>query len=192
MTLDTTSQAQELDALDACLAVHGPDLDRWPNDSRQRFEGLLEGSAAAQNMLREARALEQLTRAVTEPSADRLQRLRDGVMQAAAQDTAHVQASPASRPRLAAVSPVAATQDAAAVPTGTLQNRKAPPTVFSFSSYLALAASLLLGIVIGAAGLPQAAFELPSTGTMVSEAESDDAELAFGTGVSDLDAEDFL
>ena len=206
MTDATQKSNLELDALAQCLAVHGPDTSRWPLQSQHRFAALVAGNVTAQKMLREAAALERLVRDAPAPNPKRLQQLRDRVMQAAAQTPrAQIAAPvtlvpvpvvpvpvvpvPASWPGLATASPS---------PDQSVNSRMGrnqpvmPLRIFGLPASLALAASLLLGIVVGGAGLPETPWGSEVPAAMASEGDADDAELAFGTESSDLDAEDFL
>jgi hypothetical protein len=132
-----------------------------------------------------------------DPNPERLQHLRDRVMRAAeqtprAQTFAPVTVAPVpdSRLRLAAAS---ASPDRSAHSSRAGRPQPVMPVrIFGLPASLALAASLLLGIVVGGAGLPETPWGSEVPAAMASDGDTDDAELAFGTEISDLDAEDFL
>ncbi len=199
MTEKLKPLSEDQQALEQHLASYGPDLARWPVHARQRFAVLLASDATAQRLLREAKALESVLAQGLTSSSPRHHSLslRDNVLQAAALEGAPGEASvapslnPATKFDPGTIRSIGSTRSgAASLP---------PPQAFlSWPAGVALAASLVLGIMVGMQGLADRAFapagqstsELTSAGAAFDDDEED--ELAFEAGLSDLDEEGTL
>ncbi len=131
MTVDKNTA--ELAAFEAHLEVHGARAERWPEAARERFEPLLERNARARELLAEARALEKLLDRAPLPNTERMEALADRIVAMAA-------AEKASQPSAGNVVDLAARRQARTMPT--------PRSRWQVAS--ALAASLLVGIYLGA------------------------------------------
>jgi hypothetical protein len=221
MTDPSETLIQDLQNLARHLEAQGPDLSRWPLQTQQRFAGLLASNQAAQSMLREARALEAVVERglvasiesgpLLQLQADRLARLRTTVLQAAA-------AEGAPRAVLQAPMEISQTADGAELEwpaartaeqaqttsqiversveqVARLRPRPMQRSFFGLPAMAAMAASLVLGLFLGARGLDGQVFApaaQPDNATLTDEDDLDDAEMAFGAGFGDVDEENTL
>ncbi len=221
MTDKTEKLSQDLESLAHHLEAHGPDLSRWPLQSQQKFAGLLASNGAAQQLMREAKALDRLVERglmasppagqSSQPQYDRLARLRATVLQAAASEGAPRVVLPAAMEISQTADgaelewPAARTaEQALAAPSGPpettaqverLRLRSQPRAFFGWPATAAMAASLALGVFAGARSGDDPLFapQSPSElGSMADDDELADAELAFGAGFGDVDEEDTL
>lgn len=153
--------------------MHGSRAERWPEAARRRFEPLLKESARARELLAEARALDELLDRAPLPDADRMASLVD---------------------RIAALAAAPATEKPAAAPVIDLaarrQARRPPAPGFGWRVASALAASLLVGIYLGASPPVTSTVEAVASVVGVSaEAESSDLVLIYDPAA---DEEEFL
>lgn len=154
------------------LDVHGSRSERWAEEARQRFEPLLAKSGRARELLAETRALEQLLDRAPLPDAQRMQSLADRISAAV---VAEVKSSSAS---------------ASVIDLGARRRLRQPLRSFSWKVASALAASLLVGIFIGASPSVTSAVESLATAVgLPSGAESTDLVLIYDAAA---DEEDFL
>ena len=123
----------ELAAFEVHLEVHGARTERWSEAARERFKPLMERNARARELLAEARALEKLLDRAPLPNVDRMEALANRIVAMAA-------AEKASQPSTGNVVDLAARRQARAM--------RAPRSRWQVAS--ALAASLLVGIYLGA------------------------------------------
>ena len=177
MTGEPSEITRELAELDQHLAVHGPELARWPISSQQRFALLLMNNADAQRLLAEAQSIERLLHQDPEVPAERLDRLRAKLLAAVEAEQAAQRPVAALRPALRPV------------------RSRTPQRTWGLPAGAALAASLGLGLLIGTFGIADRILR-PADPAIQDLASSDvdgeDSELAFGADFSDLDEEDTL
>ncbi|RTL69968.1 MAG: hypothetical protein EKK41_13205 [Hyphomicrobiales bacterium] len=149
----------KLEDFEALLDGHGGDRTRWPLDQRAAANRLLAQDADARRLLAEAQALDSLL--------DRRPAAGTDLDALAARIVATAQRSP----RLAASAPGAALAAKPSVPL----RRRGPFEMDSVGiGALLTAASLVLGILIGLSGLPQAVLRPVQqfTGLPVASAQS--------------------
>jgi hypothetical protein len=208
MTENTTSLSQDLQALEQHLAAYGPDLARWPVHSQQQFAVLLASDSTAQRMLSEAKALESVVaqgllgagperESSTHPT-QKSRGIRDSVLQAAAREGAP------GMPLLETPEFAATRFDPATIRSlnskrtvgGDRGHDRRSPSLFGWPAGAMLAASLVLGILIGARGMTDRGFASGGVSGLDQTAADDNLdaadELAFDVGIGDVDEEDTL
>jgi hypothetical protein len=127
-------------ALERHLEIYGADQTRWPQEARERFAPLLEHHAGARVMLAEARALDRLLDCAPPPGIGRERALRDRIVAAVSNDCVGGRGGqPAAR--VIELSPTWQRSRTAFAPPGTV-----------WRTALLLAASLVLGVYLGAGG----------------------------------------
>lgn len=162
----------ELVAFEEHLDVYGSRVERWAEEARERFEPLLERSARARELLAESRALERLLDQAPLPDAHRMQALTDRIAAFAA-------AEANNRPASASVIDLAARRQS-----------RLPTRSLGWKIASALAASLLVGIFIGASSPVTTAVEtLASAVGLPGEIEGADLVQIYDAAA---DEEDFL
>lgn len=178
---------QELAALSRLIEASGADRTRWPAPDRLRFAGLLKSSPEARRILAEAAALDRLLdMAPRVPEsrhaelADRIaararslpqQAVADGAPRVASEAASGQAAGHAAHHGAPGVTDLAAVRSVRARAGG-------QPAWTGRSGWQAaglLAASLVLGIALGGAGLLA-----PAVGHMPGVSSSEGGELAFG------------
>ncbi|MGI9387517.1 MAG: hypothetical protein ACR2OX_08805 [Methyloligellaceae bacterium] len=123
----------DLDYLAWTIARFGADLDRWPDEDRRALKHLIDSSSDASRMLEEARAVDRLLDMAPDVRAS--EDLVSRIVAAAARDRGHIDADVIRfRPR---------------AKSGTAEPWRRN---WTWPSAAVLAASLLLGLYIGAAG----------------------------------------
>lgn len=171
MTNNETRKS-EIEALTALLDVCGADRTRWPARERLRFASLIVEDRTARRLVSEARALDQLLDKAPQIGEDRQQLLAERIV-----TTAITQGRGAQRGQSAPVtSPVV-------VPL-----RKQVRKASVWQAAALLAASLLVGIIVGTSGRLQLGAEQLSG--MASASDSD--QIALGADLSDMSDEDYL
>lgn len=149
----------ELTAFEEHLDVHGSRAESWPEEARRRFEPLIAGNARARELLAAARALEDLLDRAPLPSPDRMRTLSDQIVSVAVAER-HDQSAPAP------VIDLAARRQARNI---------ARPAFWRVAS--ALAASLLVGIYLGASPPIASAIEAIA-GAVGVQTETENTDLA--------------
>ena len=153
----------ELAAFEEFLEVHGARAERWPEAARERFRPLLERNARARELLAEARVLETLLDRAPLPSADRTEPLANRIVAVAA-------AEKANQPSTGNVIDLAARRQA--------RTMLMPRSRWQVAS--ALAASLLVGIYLGASPPVTSAIETIAAAVgLEDEAEDSDLVLMY-------------
>lgn len=162
----------EIEALTALLDVCGADRTRWPARARLRFASLIVEDSTARRLVSEARALDRLLDTAPQIGAARQQALADRIVETAVTQGRGVrsgQGAPVNSPVVA-------------FPGRSLRKSSV------WQAAALLAASLLLGIVVGTSGRLQLSADqlagLSSTG--------DPGQVAFGLDLSDMSDEDYL
>jgi hypothetical protein len=172
MTNEETRKT-EIEALSALLDVCGADRTRWPARERLRFAGLIVEDDTARRLVSEARALDRLLDAAPRVSEDRQEKLAERIV-----TTAITQGRGAQRGRSGVGSTV--------VPLQRVPARKS--SVWQAAALLA--ASLLLGIVMGTSGRLQLSAE--QLAGLTSTSGNDAGQVALGLDLSDMSDEDYL
>lgn len=169
MAVDTDTA--ELAAFEALLEIHGARAERWPDSARERFEPLIARNARARELLAEARALERLLDRASLPDAQRTQDLADRIIAAAAAEGA------AQRPAANVVDFPAHRR-----------TRAAPAQTVRWKVASALAASLLVGIYLGASPPVTSAVEAIATAVGLEDnAENADLVLIYSAAAEEED-----
>lgn len=183
MTKNT--RAQDLDALECLLEAYGADRTRWPARERLRFASFISEDAAARRLLKEAAALDSLLDRAPRVSEDREHALKERIVASALRS---------SEPRLAVVSGAAAAT-ATKVPVwkrrpdvSSMFNRM--PIRSEWPAAAVLAASLVLGVMLGSAGTFEPTMQEFAEATGFDSADSS-SQLAYGDDIIGLD-EDLL
>lgn len=159
------NNSAELAAFEQHLDVYGSRADRWPREARSRFETLLAQDARARELLVEARAFEKLL--------DRAPVVDDASANALADRIAALATSqPQPRP------------DASIIDLASRRRPSSPVQAFRWKVASALAASLLVGIFIGAASPVVSAVEDFAGSVGLSDSGSSDLAL-FDDGAAD-------
>lgn len=149
----------ELAAFEEHLDAYGSRVEIWPEAARRRFEPLIAGNARARELLAEARALENLLDRAPLPAKDRMVALADRIVSVATAEGREQVAS-------AHVIDLAARRQARTVTR---------PAIWRVAS--ALAASLLVGIYLGASPPVATAIEAIA-GAVGVQTDSDLTDLA--------------
>jgi hypothetical protein len=147
-------RAGEREALERLLDIYGADRTRWPARERLKFAGVISEDDAAGRMVAEAAALDRLLDVAPRASTSDVNALTERIMAAA------LRSAP---PQLSVVgSPKASSAPAARY---RLDRREWPAAAM-------LAASLVLGVMLGSAGT----FDTPVQGVAEVAGYSDTAE----------------
>jgi len=134
-------QAVDREALERLLDIHGADRTRWPARERLRFASVISDDETAARMLAEASALDMLLDKASRPSEAGIEALKERIMAAALREHA-------------AQLPVA-TGSSASVTSIWSRRRSLSAIAPRFAEWPAaavLAASLVLGVMLGSAG----------------------------------------
>jgi hypothetical protein len=158
------------------IDAHGADLSRWPEDGRARLNALLHTSPVARRAWAEAQALEAML-AAPRPVVDaaRLDALQDRVMAAIDAE------QPASKR-------VVNLADARQALRGAKVEAGKSPALLSWRAGLALAASLVIGVLTGLSDGP-GPLSASSFGELVSGSND---EVALSDDAVTADVEDYL
>lgn len=160
--MEADKDTAELVAFEHHLDVHGSRAERWTEAARQRFEPLLKRSRRAQEMLAEAQALERLLDQAPSPDTRRMQALADRIVMAAVAEAASERAS------------------APVIDLAARRQIRQPARSFGWKVASALAASLLVGIFIGASPPITSAVEtLASAAGLPGETDTEDLLLIY-------------
>lgn len=125
-------------ALEHLLEVYGADRTRWPARERLRFASLVAEDAAVRRLMAEATALDSLLDLAPKASAAREHALKERIVAAALRQ---------AEPRFAVVARSIETEDA-----GWRAWARRAPASSGWAAGGLLAASLLVGVLIGSAG----------------------------------------
>ncbi|MFA5899300.1 MAG: hypothetical protein WC829_09325 [Hyphomicrobium sp.] len=175
-------RAEERAALQQLLEIHGADRTRWPARERLRFASAISEDEASASLMAEAEALDRLLDRAPRASEASLEALKERIVAAA------LRSQP---PRLAAV---AGGKAAPAKPlAGPSRHRAWLANVGEWPAAAVLAASLVLGVMLGSAGtLDSAMREVASVTGLNAVAVADTAHLALGEDVLGSSDEDLL
>jgi hypothetical protein len=134
-------RAEDRAALERMLEIHGADRTRWPARERLRFAGVISEDETAARLVAEAEALDRLLDRAPRASEAGIDALKERIVAAALRS---------QRPQLAAVSGGKLSPGKAG-----LGQLRRPQWMASFGEWPAaavLAASLVLGVMLGSAG----------------------------------------
>jgi len=186
MTMKDT-RAKDREALERLLDVCGSDRTRWPARERLRFASLICEDKAAQRLVAESAALDALLDRAPRASEDRERALKERIVAAALRS---------AEPRLAVVTaggegtvvsrlPMWLRNTRRAASPARLRERKEWPTA------ALLAASLVVGIVLGSAGtFDTTVQEVAEVAGIASSGET--SQLALGEEMLAMADEDLL
>ncbi len=187
MTMKDT-KANDREALERLLDVYGADRTRWPARERLRFASLISEDKAAQQMLAESAALDALLDRAPRTSEDREHALKERIVAAALRQ---------SEPRLAVVAAAGeSTATSSRLPTWMRQPARSLESARArglreLPAAAALAASLVLGVMLGSTGSLDTAVQDVAAVTGIA-AESETSQLALGEDFLAMADEDLL
>ena len=180
MTKDT--RAQDRDALEGLLEVYGADRTRWPARERLRFASFISEDDEARRLLNEAAALDALLDRAPRASEDREHALKERIVAAALRSSERqlaVVETEGNSTRLA----VRKRQPAVAALLSKV------PVPNEWPAAAVLAASLVLGVMLGTAGTFQPTMQEVAVAAGFETAGS--SQLAYGDDIIGQD-EDLL
>lgn len=181
-------QNARIEELEGLLDTYGSDTSRWPQAARARTEGLLGPGGAGARLMAEAKALDAVLARAPLPSAERRSALVERIMaEASAPAAAGDQEQGVGRPS----GVVIPWPGARGRGNGTPRPATAAPSAASWRAAGLLAASLALGVFIGALDLaPAPVDQLVEAVDYSTDLDQMAASMA-GDGLSALD-EDLL
>jgi len=164
-------QAEDREALERLLEIYGADRTRWPARERLRFASVVSEDKAAARLLAEADALDRLLELAPRASGADIDALKERIMAAA------LRSRP---PQLVVVASGKSTSGADMAARG---RRSAFAAKFGRGEWPAaamLAASLVLGVMLGSAGAFDATVQEMAEVTGLTSAPADNSRLALG------------
>lgn len=176
-------RAEDREALEHLLEIHGADRTRWPARERLRFAGVISRDAAAARMLAEAQALDRLLDQAPRASEASIEALKGRIIAAALRSQPpHLTAIAGHRPAPA---------------KAWLGQLRRPSLVARFGEWPAaavLAASLVLGVMLGTAGTFDTTMQQMAkvAGLAGTTSATDSSHLALGEEVLGQSDEDLL
>jgi hypothetical protein len=176
-------RAEDREALERLLDVYGADRTRWPARERFRFAGIAGEDKVAARMLAEANALDRLLEQAPRASGADVEALKERIMAAALRSGA---------PQLAVV---AGGKAGVAQPNSATKRGPAFATRFGRGEWPAaamLAASLVLGVMLGSAGTFDATMREVAQVTGFDSSTTDNSQLALGEDIYGQTDEDLL
>ena len=176
-------RAEDREALERLLEIYGADRTRWPARERLRFAGIVGDDQVAARMLAEAGALDRLLEQAPRASVADIDALKERIVAAAlrsgAPQLAVVAGGKASSGR---VTPVQTRGPAFAARFGRGQ----------WPAAAMLAASLVLGVMLGSTGTLDATMQEVAQVAGFDSTASDSSQLALGDDVYGQMDEDML
>jgi hypothetical protein len=176
-------RAEDREALERLLDIYGADRTRWPARERLRFASVVSEDKAAARLLAEAAALDRLLEQAPRASGADIDALKERIMAAALRSGA---------PQLAVV---ASGKLASGTVIPVQGRRPAFAARFGRGEWPAaalLAASLVLGVMLGSAGTFDATVQEMAQVTGLTSTPSDTSQLAFGEEIEGQPDEDLL
>jgi hypothetical protein len=177
-------RAEDREALERLLDIYGADRTRWPARERLRFAGVISEDKTAAHMLAEADALDRLLEQAPRASSADVEALKERIMAAALR---------AKAPQFAVVAGGKAAAGKVAA------GRPAVVARFARGEWPAaamLAASLVLGVVLGSTGSLDSTFQQVAEVTGLRSAQTDistdNSQLALGEEIEAQPDEDML
>jgi hypothetical protein len=180
-TKDT--RVEDREALERLLDVYGADRTRWPARERLRFASFISEDEAAQGMVAESAALDALLDRAPRASEDREHALKERIVAAALRS---------AEPQLAVVR----TDEERAVPRLPAWLRYAPSSTRTrerreWPVAGLLAASLLVGVMLGSAGTFDSTVQDVAEATGIASV-GETSQLALGDEIITVADEDLL
>jgi hypothetical protein len=176
-------RAEDREALERLLDIYGADRTRWPARERLRFAGVISEDKTAARMLAEADALDRLLEQAPRASSADVEALKERIMAAALR---------AKAPQLAVVA-------GGKGPAVKVAARPALAARFARGEWRAaamLAASLVLGVMLGSTGRLDSTFQQVAEVTVLRSAQTDistdNSQLALGEEIEAQPDEDML
>jgi hypothetical protein len=170
-------QVEEREALERLLDTYGADRTRWPARERLRFASVISEDKAAARLLAEAHALDRLLDRAPHASQGDIEALKERIVAAA------LRADP---PRLAVVAG-AGTRNILPLRRPSLPNR-----FTEWPAAAVLAASLVLGVMLGSAGTFSSTMQEMAQAAGFGDIGSDSSQLALGDYIDGQADEDLL
>lgn len=175
-------QAEDREALERLLDIHGADRTRWPARERLRFAGVISEDEAAAGLVAEAQALDRLLDLAPRASAADIDALKERIVAAALRS---------QRPQLTAVAGGAKPAPAKAW-LGQLRRPSWGGTYIEWPAAAVLAASLVLGVMLGSAGTFDATMQEVAQVAGFGSSTTDSSQLALGDDIYGQTDEDLL
>jgi hypothetical protein len=176
-------RAEDREALERLLDIYGADRTRWPARERLRFAGVISEDKTAARMLAEADALDRLLEQAPRASSADVEALKERIMAAALR---------AKAPQLAVVA-------GGKGPVKVAAARPALAARFARGEWRAaamLAASLVLGVMLGSTGRLDSTFqqvaEVTGLRSVQTDISTDNSQLALGEEIEAQPDEDML
>jgi len=177
-------RAEDRQALEHLLEVYGADRTRWPARERLRFAGFICENKAAQRLLKEAAALDDLLDRASTVSEDREHALKERIMAAALRSSeAKLAVVPGGAQKRAMKLPTWMRPAAASLGRGTARHELPAAAL--------LAASLFVGVLLGSAGTFNTTVDEVAEVTGFATA-GDASQLALGEDIVAFAEEDLL
>jgi hypothetical protein len=174
-------QAEDREALERLLEIYGADRTRWPARERLRFASVISEDKAASRLLAEAQALDRLLDKAPRASEAGIEALKERIVAAALSSGA---------PQLAVVA------GAKSAPDNVRQMRWRRPTLATtfreWPAAAVLAASLVLGVMLGSAGTLEGTMQEVAQVAGFDSTPSDSSQLALGEEILGQSDEDLL
>ena len=174
------TQATDREALARLLEIHGADRTRWPARERLRFAGVISEDKTAAKLLAEAEALDRLLDQAPRASAAGIEALKERIVAAALRT---------HEPQLAVI---AGGKKVAVVPHAQRGRRSLTTRFVEWPAAAVLAASLVLGVMLGTTGTVGMAMQEVAQVAGFGTGTSDGAQLALGDDALGQIDEDLL
>jgi hypothetical protein len=174
------TQATDREALARLLEIHGADRTRWPARERLRFAGVISEDKTAAKLLAEAEALDRLLDQAPRASVAGIEALKERIVAAALRT---------HEPQLAVI---AGGKKVAVVPHAQRGRRSLTTRFVEWPAAAVLAASLVLGVMLGTTGTVGTAMQEVAQVAGFGNGTSDGAQLALGDDALGQIDEDLL
>ena len=163
-------RAEDREALERLLDIYGADRTRWPARERLRFASVVSEDKAAAQLLAQADALDRLLEQAPRASVADIDALKERIMAAALRSGPQLAVVASGQPASGRVMPVQGRRPAFAARFGRGE----------WPAAALLAASLVLGVMLGSAGTFDATMQEMAEVTGLTSAPSDTSQLALG------------
>ena len=179
------TRAEDREALARLLEIHGADRTRWPARERLRFAGVISEDKAAARLLAEAEALDRLLDRAPRAGDENLDALKERIVAAAIRsDGRKFSAVEGGKAGVAKAAPANVRRPAWA--GASLKGRFG-----EWPAAAVLAASLVLGVMLGSAGTLDTTMQRMASVAGLSTT-SDTTNVAFGEEILGAGDEDLL
>jgi hypothetical protein len=174
-------QAEDREALERLLDIYGADRTRWPARERLRFASLISEDAAAARLLTQADALDRLLDQAPRTSEADIEALKERIMAAA------LRAGPVKLAVVGVEKPLSGRGWPAH-----LRRPAFAAKAVEWSATAVLAASLVLGVMLGSAGTFDGTMQQVAEATGFSSTATDVSHLALSEEIDGQPDEDLL